>query len=115
MLSFRVFILLIIFTIMNLEWLYYIWTLTKKIEKEYTNKENQKAVNYRIKFEFLWWYELIECSKDFYDILEEWKFYALNIWKNTRKDIDFVNLYVKSKDWKSYEIDWEELILLETN
>ena len=83
----------------------YIWDNLEKYTQEYTTADNKQWTNYVLKFTFMWWYQTIRTSKEVYEKLEEWKSYILPVWTTTSKNIDFVNIFVKSKQSKIYELN----------
>ena len=83
----------------------YIWDNLEKYTQEYTTADNKQWTNYVLKFTFMWWYQTIRTSKEVYEKLEEWKSYILPVWTTTSKNIDFVKIFVKSKQSKIYELN----------
>jgi len=89
----------------NLQWLFYIWTITSKYIKTYEKSDKSEWQNFNLKFEFMGWYEIIRTTKNVFETLEENKTYILPVGTSTKKELDFVNIFIKSKSEKIYEID----------
>lgn len=90
----------------TINWLHFIWELTQKFTKDYTSTKGNWT-NYNLKFEFLGWYEIVRVPLNVYNTLKEWFKYILPVWTSTSKNIDFVSLFVRSKKWTIYTIEWE--------
>ena len=84
----------------DLQGLYYFGRLSKKDERTYKNKDWKEAVNYSIVFEFMGWKHNIWSNKEINSILEEGKTYALPVGTFTKKELDFSNLFILTKDNK---------------
>ena len=98
----------------SLNWLFYIWTLTKKYIKEFKKTDGSTWYNYNLKFDYIGWYEIIRTTKNVYETLQEQAHYTLPIWTSTKKELDFVNLFILSKSWKIYDNEWTVISIPET-
>lgn len=90
----------------KLNWLFIIWTLSKKFTQDYTDKEWNKKEAYRLKFDYMGWTYQVNCDDVVYTKLEPWMIYIVEVWVFTTEKLSFSSLST-NKNKKIYEVwDW---------
>lgn len=89
----------------NLNWLFIVWTLSKKFTQDYKDKDWNTKQAYRLKFDYMGWTHQVNCDDVTYTRLEEGMIYVIEVWVFTTEKLSFSSLST-NKTKKIYEI-WE--------
>lgn len=91
----------------KLNWLFIIWTLTRKFTDTYKDKDNKDREAYRCRFDYMGWTYQVNVDDVLYNKLEEWMLYILEVKAFTNEKLKFCT-FNTNKTLKVYEIngDW---------